>query len=302
MKVAITGANGFVGEYLIQELIEQGDEVLAIGWVKDPFKEDFDTRVEQHLTDFSRDDLNMAFKGVDAIVHLSAMRTNPQADAQGFHPYYMANVLNTENIILAAQDNNISRICQASSIAVYSTENKVPYQEHEAAIPLSFYGMSKLACEHLAALYMRQSPLKIVSLRFAQIFGFGEIRGLSITRFIQQARSSHQLTIWGKGVTARDYIYVKDIVGAIKLSITPDAPSGIFNISSGVPISVREVAETVNNVFNPINRLVFDLSKNEVGDCYYMDQTHTQEIMKWIPVWTLKSALEDMKLLYEKDR
>lgn len=302
MKVAVTGANGFVGRYLIEELLLQGDKVLAIGWINDPFKSELDPLVERRLTDFSTKDLTKILYGVDAVVHLSAMRTNRQADLQGYHPYYLANVLNTENLIHAAHENHIPRICQASSIAVYSAANKVPYKETDAPKPLSLYGLSKLSCEHLADLYMKKFPVRIVSLRFAQIFGYGEIRGLAITRFIEQARAGQQMVIWGKGITARDYVYVRDIVSAIKLAISSNAPSGVFNIGGGIPIALKEVAETIKVVFDCENGVSFDLSMTEQGDSYFMDCALAQRELGWRPTWNFRSALEDMKFLYDENR
>lgn len=300
MKVVITGANGFVGGYLVDLFLSRGDEVVALGRFQTPARVMDDPRLTIHKTDFDRHDLTKILNNVDVIVHLAAMRTNVTADQRGIDPYYEANIRTTENLILAAIDCQVPRICQASSIAVYSPDNTVPYKETEAPIPLSYYGISKLACEHLAAVYMRNYPIDLLSLRFAQIFGYGESRGLSITKFIHQARSGSSINIWGEGKTARDYIYIKDVLSAIEQAIDKNTCGGVFNIGSNRPLSVNEMAEAVKTVFNNSVEIIHDLSKQEPGDIYFMDMGFTNKVLNWQPYWTFIHALQDMKEYYDK--
>ncbi len=298
MKVAITGANGFVGKVVARRLAEAGHQVVAVVWVLDPNKVDFGEKISCYESDFSRADLAAAFQGADAIVHLAAARTTPEADAKGFQPYYEANVKVAEDVILAACQNGVSKICQASSVAAYSSANVSPYHEGQYPIPLSLYGMSKVACEHLGILYGRRFPLRVVSLRFAQVFGIGEREGLMMPKFVRQAREKQTLRIVGQGVGGRDYVYVKDIAGAIERAIAPEAPAGVFNIGMGHAISVRQAAEAVNEVFENAGNLVFETEKEENKFSFYMDCSRAQAELGWTPAWSLRSGLEDMKLWY----
>jgi len=301
MKVAVTGAGGFVGRYLVHYLLERGHQVVALSRKPYQWRSCTNAQPEYHVTDYDRRDLAAALVGVDALVHLTAMRTNLESDALGMQPYYDANVRTTENIFLAACDLAIPRICQASSVAVYSPDNTLPYGEGQRPVPLSFYGASKLACENLAVLYARRFPVKIISLRLAQMFGFGEARGLSLTKFFEQARHKQALTVWGSGSSAKDYLYVKDAVVAIERVLTVDTRRDVFNIGSGVAYSVLEIAETINSVFKNPFPIEHDFSKPDVTTVSFMDVAAARDDLGWRPEWSLRAAVEDMCICCDRE-
>lgn len=301
MKIAVTGANGFVGRNLVDFLVHQGDEVTAVTWVNDPIKTTFANQAKCQESDFSREALKKNFQGVDAVVHLAGLRQTPQADAAGIYPYLQANVMTTENIIIAAGEMGVAKICQASSIAVYyPTINTLPYTEHQAPVPLTLYGASKIACENLGYLYARRYVTQITALRFAQIYGPGDREGLMMMKFINQARAKQSLIIVGEGKITRDYLYLKDAVEAITKAIMPGAPDGIFNIGGGRGYSVREIAETVNEVFDNQGNIIFNASEQETGASYYMDCTKANHALGWQSQWPLHEGLEDMKKRWGK--
>jgi len=144
VTVAITGATGLVGRVAVHRFTQRGDEVVAIGRSLDTLQGLFGDQAVCVESDYSRGSLRNAFKGVDVVIHLAARRIAPSSE--GFRPFFEANVQTTESVILAACDNGVSRLCQASSISVYSLSNKVPFAESEPPVPLSLYGVSKLTC------------------------------------------------------------------------------------------------------------------------------------------------------------
>lgn len=300
MKVAISGANGFVGRYVVQRLIERGDQVVAVVRNQACNQVRFDRRVTCYRSDFSRSDLRNAFQKADAVIHLAAARPTLQINARGFLPYFEANVQVMENVILAACDNDVGTFCQASSIAVYSPgENQIPYTETECPVPLSLYGVSKTVCENLAAIYACRNPVRVISLRLAQIFGWGEREDMLVIKFVNQARQKQVLKITGYGACARDYLYVKDVVSALECALDQKTASGIFNVGSGRMTSVREVAETVNEVFDNTGNIFFETDKEESQDSFYMERCLAASRLGWAPCWSLRSGLQDMKRLME---
>lgn len=302
MKIAITGANGFVGRSTIQYFFERGDAVAAVTWIHDPLKLTFDSQVRLYESDFSREDLRNAFRGMDAVIHLAGLRPTPKADAIGITAYFDGNVRTTEAVIIAAGEEGVGRVVQASSIAAYFPgQNQLPYNEAQAPVPLSLYGISKVACENLGHVYERRYTTRVVSLRFAQIYGPGEREGLMMMKFIQQACNKLPQVIVGEGKIFRDYIYLKDIISAMASSVEPGKPSGVFNIGGGRGYTVREVAEMVNTVFENEGNIKFDLTQPETGASYFMDSTKAEKELGWKSQWTLRAGLEDLKTWYQQN-
>lgn len=296
MKIVVTGATGMVGKACIRRFIKRGDEVVALArrpfvWTGEP-----DVWLTNRTTDYSRDDLRRALHGVEAIVHLAAMRPNAQADAIGYRPYFEANVQTTENLLLAAGDEGITKCCLASSISVYSEHNRMPYREADCPWPSSYYGVSKVACEHLALLYASRSAMKVVALRIAQILGNDDTyKNKMLMQFIALARRKQYLTLWGEGADARDTVYLNDVVSAFVLALDHDVSSGVFNIGGGRAFSNREVAETINEVFDNVGHLTFDRSRAEENRYFFMDCSKAEQELGWRRQWTLRTALQDMR-------
>jgi len=283
-----------VGRVVVQRFADRGDEILAVGRDLRRLQESVIGRAVCIESDYSHSSLKQAFKGVDVVIHLAARRIAPLSE--GIRPFWRANVLTTENVVLAACANDVGRLCQASSISVYSRVNPIPFSEDQAPVPETPYGITKLACEHLALVYAQNHPIQITSLRISRILGEDRTAsGHMLMSFVRKARAKHPLEIWGEGVGARDTVYVKDVVAAIERAITPGAPAGSFNIGGGKAFSHREIAECVNDVFDNRGNLVFVPSQEEDKNVSYMDCTRAQEQLHWQRQWTLRTALEDMK-------
>jgi UDP-glucose 4-epimerase len=230
------------------------------------------------------------------------MRPNPQAASFGYQAFFESNVKVTENVIRAAYQAGVQVICQASSISVYSLENTMPFRENENPKPSGFYGASKCSCEHLANIYSKKYSLKISSLRIARVLGFDNKSGgdFMLMNFIKLAKSKKPLSLWGEGKGARDTIYVEDVVAAFERAIAPDSPDEIYNIGAGKAYSHREIAETINEVFDNTGNLIFDSSKEEDTSIFYMDCSKAERLLGWRRKWSLSMALEDLKELSNK--
>lgn len=295
MKVAITGASGFVGQYTVMHLQEVGYDIIALS--RDVSKLDnlFNNSIEKRETDFSIDSLNHVLKDADIIVHLAAKRLQKDLDPLLLSPYIDGNIICTQNLLKAAQNLNIQRFCFISSIAVYSTANQLPFVESEAPVPISIYGVSKIACESLGNLFNARTNVKVTNLRLSSLFGHGEKAGVVFTDYVNLAKAKKTLKVWGKGKTTIDFLYIKDAVRAIEKAIDENAPSGTFNIGSNYGYSVKEIAETINDVFDNKGNLEFLLDKKEGGYKVYMDASKVQKRLNWKPNWSLLSAVNDIK-------
>lgn len=297
MKIAVTGATGMLGKACIEYFSKSGHEVLALARRKftNPVHQE---NVTSHVTDYSKSDLRYALQGVDSVVHLAAMRPNPQADSQGYRSYFEANVKTTENLLFAAGESGCGSISLASSISVYSAWNRVPYREADYPYPLNLYGASKLACEHLLYLYSKRWSTRWTSLRIAQIIGLETSRDKMVMRFLDLARRKEPLPLWGKGVGARDAVYVKDVVAAIECTLDNQGISGVYNIGGGRAFSHHEVAETINATFDNVGNITFLSSQPEDTSFYFMECQRAQSELGWQRRWNLSSAFKDLRLTY----
>lgn len=296
MRIAITGATGMVGQACTERFVSRGDEVVSLARKFGGRMATAKARIGTWFTDYSADDLRRALRGIDAIVHLGGMRPSPQADAEGYTPYFDANVRSTENLLRAAIDEGVKTFCLASSISVYSLENDVPYREKQRPCPASFYGASKLSCEHLAGLYARQDTLRWVSLRMARILGHDETqREAMLMRFMALARNKQKLVLWGSGSGARDTVYIRDVVSAFERALDQGSASGVFNIGGGRAYSNREIAETINEVFDNVGNLAVDAARKEDTSVFYMDCSRAEAELGWRRQWDVREGLEDMQ-------
>lgn len=300
MKVAITGATGFIGQYTVNHLLDAGYKVIALGRNKSKLDAVFNNTIEKRETDFSIENLKEVLSEVDIIVHLAAMRLNKDLDPLILTPYIASNIIVTQNLLKSAQLLNIKRFCFASTIGVYSMSNTPPFVETEPSAPISIYGLSKITCENLGNLYSSKSNLQVTNLRFSSIFGYGEKPGVVFTDYINLARSGKTLEIWGEGKTTIDFLYVKDAVSAIERAISENAPQGTYNIGSNRGYSVKDIAETINDVFENKNNLSYISNKKEGGYTVFMNSKKAEKYLGWNANWNLYSAIADIKKYYDK--
>ena len=197
MRVAVTGAAGLVGRKTVEVLKRAGWEVLPLSRAARP---------GYLTTDYTVNSLAAIFADADAVVHLAAER--------GGEGCLHQNQQLTENVLLAMQQSDrCRRIVYLSSISVYSGEETLPWSEQTLPRPEGEYGLSKLAGEHLCAIYQK-AGIRYTVLRCAHILGI-EDRGYMLSRFFDGAFRRQTICVTGKSVARREFIYVKDAAGGI---------------------------------------------------------------------------------------
>jgi UDP-glucose 4-epimerase len=299
MKVAITGASGFIGRYVTRRLAEHDHEIVTLGRDRDRLAAAFDDVVACRATDYGEADLREHLSDCDVVVHLAAKRPVSDPDAPpDFEAFYGPNVRTTEHVLRAAADTGVDRVCQASSISVYGGSRAVPYTEDQRPVPAGAYGASKVACENLGDIVQDSRDLDIVSLRIGSTYGIGERTLGVLMTFVERAREGRTLTVWGRGEHAPDFVYVEDVIDAVQAAILPAAPSGVFNVGSGRSWLIAEVARTVNRVFGNEGNLEFAPEKADDERAYHMDCSKAAAELDWEPSYTLEDGLRDMRERY----
>lgn len=302
MKIAVTGATGFIGKYLVETLINEGVSILVLGRCIDKLNNVFDDTIEKIETDYSYQQLCSQLNGVDIVVHLASRLMQRDTDSLILNPFIQTNIINTENLYQAALKVGVRQVIHTSSISVYSFQNDLPFKEDQIARPANIYGVSKLFAEQNGDYLSSKSTLNVVNLRLARLFGVGERDSVVFTKYINLAKQGKTLEVWGEGKTRIDFIYIKDVIAALMSVIyREESISGTFNIGSGHAYTITKIAETINLAFNNKNNISFNKAKQEVDFIIEMDISKAKKTLSWEPEWSLTKAVNDIKTILIKE-
>jgi UDP-glucose 4-epimerase len=258
VKAVVTGAAGFIGSHLAHRLLEDGHEVTGIDCFTDyyprPRKEANLAPLRAHrrfrLVEERLQDAPLArhLEGVEQVFHLAAQAGVRASWGREFAHYTEHNVLATQRLLEAALEAGRPRIVYASSSSVYGDSPVLPLREDGPCRPVSPYGVTKLAAEHLALLYHRNHGLETVSLRFFTVYGPRQRPDMAFHRFLKAAREGQPVTVFGDGSQTRDFTYVDDIVTAARAAALSGRPGSVYNVGGGERVALNEVLRLIERV------------------------------------------------------
>ena len=254
-SVAVIGASGFIGSHLIDSLLEQGCHIKAISrnlpGLISPTALD-NSFFSSHSVDISDYELlHELLCGVDIVIHLACSTVpkqsnlDPKLDVE-------VNLIGSLNILKACVARNIKRLIFISSGGtVYGTPESIPIDESHPTNPSCSYGITKLAIEKYISLYRDLYGLSGVILRLAN--PYGERQRLQsgqgvVPTFLYKAITRQTLEVWGDGSTVRDFLYISDVVEAIKSACDCDDSQFIFNIGSGQGTSINQLISVIQDI------------------------------------------------------
>ena len=261
MNFLITGAAGFLGSSLANQLAREGHQVRAV--------DDLSTGDPQALSPdihFTRGDVNdrpklwTLLQEVDCVYHLAARISVPESILYP-REYNISNVGGTVSLMEAMRDVGIRRVVLGSSGAIYGDQDVQPMSEGQTPRPRSPYAVSKLAAEY----YMRSIGslwgIETVSLRIFNAYGPGQHLPPSqppvVPYFLRQATRNGTLVLHGDGSQTRDYVYVDDVISGMMAAATAPGINGlVINIGSGIETSVREMARLALKVTGSESNMV----------------------------------------------
>lgn len=300
MKIAITGATGFLGKYLVSYLEQLSYDIVVLALPEERAGALFSDQVKVFETDYSTESLCEGIDDINCIIHLAAQTLQRDSDPFRVSTFLPVNLGITENIMVAAKDRGINQIVQMSSNSVYSSSNQLPFHEFQNPVPATIYGVSKLYSEKLGEYFASKTRMNIVSLRLARLFGYGERDSVVFTRFMKLAIARRNLQILGQGQTKIEFLYVKDAVRAIERALN-ERINGVFNVGSGRQWTVLDIAKMVNEKCNNAGNLMVDSSKPERGYDILMDSSKFFKATGWQPAWQMEEAVSEMAEQYQSD-
>jgi UDP-glucuronate 4-epimerase len=277
MKALVTGVAGFVGSNLARTLLQDGYDVVGIDSITDYYDVSIKranlARLPKNL-DFREEDLTTAdldglLEDVDVVFHQAGQPGVRKSWGSDFGVYIDANVLATQKLLEAAKHSDrLQRFVYASSSSVYGNAEVFPTTEEMRPQPLSPYGVTKLAAEHLCSLYAANFGVPTVSLRYFTVYGPGQRPDMAFTRFTRAAVLNEKITIFGTGEQIRDFTFVDDVVKANVLAgTTPDVvPGSVFNVAGGSNTTVNEVLDLISQMAG--TRLDVDYTAAVAGDVW----------------------------------
>ncbi|MDO5538518.1 MAG: NAD(P)-dependent oxidoreductase [Eubacteriales bacterium] len=280
MRIAVTGASGFIGTEVTKKLETFPDtEIIAITRNMGHVKKNSGKYVWKE-TDFSVSSLREVLENVDVVIHLAAVR-----GTTGTISDYHINETITENLLVAMGEEKVKRIIFASSIAVYSDTETIPWREDNVIEPKTLYGITKASCEYLCRYYSKRYGFAYSIVRVAQVLGLGEKRKGMMNVFIETAYQHGQLHVMGKSIAKRQYIYVKDMAAVMcETALKPERESEIINAGMKKAYSNLEIAQIINKVFENETPIEYDSSFEEKIEPSKMEVTYLMDHLKFVPM------------------
>jgi len=263
LRCLVTGAAGFIGSALCRRLLNESHEVVGI----DSFLPYYDRRIkEQNLPradaanwTFLEKDVVDVFAlrdgaapelvaGVDVVFHQAAQAGVRSSWGKDFSIYTHNNILATQLLLEACKAAGGVKVVYASSSSVYGETERFPMNEDDVPAPVSPYGVSKLAGEHLARLYHHNFGLHTVSLRYFTVYGPGQRPDMAFHRLIRSAYTGDEFRMFGDGEQTRDFTFVGDIVQANLDAARAGQAGAVYNLGGGTRVSMNQVIEMVERV------------------------------------------------------
>jgi nucleoside-diphosphate-sugar epimerase len=237
VRYAVTGAAGFVGSHLAEALVAAGHEVVGLDCFTDYYdvasKEENARGLDVRRVDLAEDAIELA--GFDGVFHLAA-QPGVRSFGDVFPLYLRRNVLASQRLFEAAARVGV-RVVFASSSSVYGAAERFPTPEDAEPRPLSPYGITKLACEHLAAAYGREFGLDCVVLRYFNAFGPRQRPDMAFTRMVLALAEGGTFDLFGDGDQSRGWTYVSDVVDATVAAMA--GGHGTYNVGGALEASMN---------------------------------------------------------------
>lgn len=312
-RVLVTGIAGFIGSTLAEHLtaVFPAVEVIGIDRFTDYYPRSFK---EANLTglrtagvqivegDLVTTDLDMLLDGVDVVFHQAGQPGVRPSWGTTFDAYTHDNIVASQRLLEAARrSSSLARLVYASSSSIYGDADRYPTDEKDTPHPLSPYGVTKLAAEHLMGLYAANFGVPTVSLRYFTVYGPKQRPDMAFTRFIARALTGRAIELYGTGAQVRDFTFVEDVVRANVAAAWAEVPNGaVYNISGGSSASVNDVIATLEGIVG--HPVTVERLEKSAGDVFRTggSSASARQALGWEPRVSLDVGLRRQTEWLEK--
>ena len=304
-NVFITGGNGFLGSWLVKELLEKEANIIVLIYEEDPrsnfYKWELDKKVikiKGQIEDYNLLKSIINKYEIATVFHLAAQPLVTIALRDPLHTFE-SNIRGTYNLLEACRNSQfIKEIVIASSDKAYGDHDKQPYTEEFALQGKHPYDVSKSCTDLLAQTYAKTYKLPVVITRSGNFYGGGD---LYFDRIIPHAIAQYLMNkkpqLRSDGTHKRDYVYIKDVVDAYitlaeKLHDKNLSGHG-FNFGLGKGVSVLEIVETIKKLMNSnLEPEILDTAKAEIQE-QYLNAEKISKVVGWKPQYSLEEGLKE---------
>ena len=309
MKALVTGCAGFIGSNLTDRLLGEGYDVIGIDSFSNYYSRSTkESNLSTALTNKSfllidKEILSMEnFPDVDIVFHQAAQAGVRASWGKSFSVYLNDNIQSTQKLLEWYKNKTIKKFIYASSSSVYG-DAPLPMNEEIRPQPVSPYGVTKLAAEHLCYLYWKNFKVPTISLRYFTVYGPRQRPDMAINLFVDAIMKNKPLTLYGDGSQTRDFTYVSDIVDANLLASRCSVDGEVFNIGGGSRITVKNLIDEIEIACRKTAKIKYEqYQKGDTRDTQANIQK-ALENLEWVPKVSIHEGLMKFVLWYiEKNK
>lgn len=303
--VLVTGGAGTIGSNIVKKLITRKYKVIVLddlsAYPFDYLKEygvgsmknvEF---VQGSILDTTL--LNIVIRKADAVIHAAAY-ADVGACIRNFDIDFNVNVLGTELVLAAAKAKRVEKLVFVSSASVYGENSNLVFSEGDPTVPISTYGNSKLWGERQTMLFNRLYGLPTTAVRYFSVYGSPQVpkkksHSWCVAIFAMRIMKQKPIILFGDGTQIRDFIHVSDVAHATVLALEKKETTGqVFNIGTGSPISIKEIAE---KVMTRLGETSIEYKPHPSGDPKggYADTKLMKALLGWEPTITLNEGIQE---------
>ena len=305
-KVVITGADGFIGSHLTEQLVELGANVTALaqynsfnswGWL-DTLDKNVLNNINVITGDIREyDNMKRLIKGNDVVFHLAALIAIPYSYLSPM-AYVRTNVEGTTNVLEACREYDIEKVIHTSTSETYGTALYVPIDEKHPMQGQSPYSASKIAADKMAESYYRSFNIPVATIRPFNTYGPRQSARAVIPTIISQILAGKKEIELGSLTPTRDFNYVKDTANAfIKIAESDKTVGEVINAGSNHEISIGDLVEKIINITGENVKIICDEErlrpeKSEVNRLW-ADNKKIKDLTDWKPNYSLDEGLKE---------
>ena len=296
MNALVIGGNGFIGSHLVDYLLTHGHNVRVYDITHERFRKPLDN-VDYRIAPIeSISDLYESLLSIDIVYHLASTSVPSSSNIDTISDV-SSNLISTLQILNLLVKLDLKRfVFFSSGGAVYGNPiSKQPVSEEHPVKPISSYGIVKSTIENYLFLYQKLYGLKPLILRPSNAYGPRQGHFLAhgvISTFLRKTKMNEKLTVFGDGLTVKDYIYISDLVEvSYKLSATNK--TGIYNIGSGIGISINQIIEKIGII--TMKNLIIEYIDSQIYDVnnFVLDISRIKDSFNWSPSVSLEEGIKN---------
>jgi nucleoside-diphosphate-sugar epimerase len=303
--VVITGAAGFIGSHLAEALVDRGHQVVGIDCFTTAYPPAEKRRNLERLLghpafrlvegDLVTLALDAWLEGAAVVFHQAAQPGVRASWGRDFATYVHHNVLGTQCLLEACARAGVPRLVAASSSSVYGDAPDYPTTEESITRPVSPYGVTKLASEHLCLAYARPgvSDISVATLRYFTVYGPRQRPDMAFRRFLTAAYAGEPITVYGDGEQTRDFTYVDDAVRANLLAMTAPIRAEAINVGGGRRVTLNQMLEEIGRRSG--RKLRIERAPAQPGDARHTgaDGTRAEALLGYRPEVPIEDGLAE---------